>query len=217
MVPGRCGLLWRQPESVRHSHAIGYSTGKTPYEYLLHNAEGNLIIAVAGYVPGYFFTIAFIELLGRKWIQIQGFLISGLMFGILAGAPHLSSGARFGMIVIAQFFLNFGPNATTFIIPGEVFPSRVRGLAHGLCAATGKLGAILSGIGFNWWSQSDHKKYPGSIGLSGVLWIFFAFQIAGAVVTFFCVPETRGLDADAIDYAEMKEKVARAEGKSGAA
>jgi len=188
---------------------IGYATGKTPYEYLLKNAEGNLIIAVAGYVPGYFLTIAFIELLGRKWIQIQGFLVTALMFGILAGANHsLGSGSRFALIVIAQLFFNFGPNATTFIVPGEAFPSRVRGLAHGFCAAVGKLGAILSGIGFNWWSQSDHKKYPGSIGLSGVLWIFFAFELLGAVVTYFCVPETRGYDADAVDYEEYQASLA---------
>jgi len=187
---------------------IGYATGKTPYDYLLKNAEGNLIIAVAGYVPGYFLTIAFIEILGRKWIQIQGFLVTSLMFGILAGAnEHLSSGARFALIIIAQLFFNFGPNATTFIVPGEVFPSRVRGLAHGFCAAVGKLGAILSGIGFNYWSQSNHKTYPGSIGLSGVLWIFFAFELLGAVVTFFCVPETRGKDSDAIDYEECQARV----------
>lgn len=186
---------------------IGYATGKTPYEYLLHNAEGNLIIAVAGYVPGYFLTIAFIEILGRKWIQIQGFLVTALMFGILAGGGNsISSGGRFACIVIAQLFFNFGPNATTFIIPGEVYPSRVRGLAHGFSAAVGKLGAIMAGIGFNWWSQKDHKTYPGSIGLSGVLWIFFAFELLGAVVTYFCVPETRGIDSDAIDYAEQQAR-----------
>jgi MFS transporter, PHS family, inorganic phosphate transporter len=190
---------------------IGYATGKTPYQYLLKNAEGNLIIAVAGYVPGYFITIALIEILGRKWIQIQGFLVTSLMFGILAGAgSHLTSGGRFALIIIAQLFFNFGPNATTFIVPGEVFPSRVRGLAHGFCAAIGKLGAILSGIGFNWWSQSNHKTYKGSIGLSGVLWIFFAFELLGAVVTFFCVPETRGIDSDAIDYEECQARVAAA-------
>ncbi|KAF2663461.1 MFS general substrate transporter [Microthyrium microscopicum] len=187
---------------------IGYATGKTPYQYLLHNAEGNLIIAVAGYVPGYFLTIAFIELLGRKWIQIQGFLVTALMFAILAGGnTHIGSGGRFACIIITQLFFNFGPNATTFIIPGEVFPSRVRGLAHGFCAAIGKLGAILSGIGFNYWSQTDHKKYPGSIGLPGVLWIFFAMELLGAVVTYFCVPETRGIDSDAIDYEECQARV----------
>jgi PHS family inorganic phosphate transporter-like MFS transporter len=194
---------------------IGYATGKTPYEYLLKNAEGNLIIAVAGYVPGYFITIALIEVLGRKWIQIQGFLVTSLMFGILAGAPSLGSGARFTLIVIAQLFFNFGPNATTFIVPGEVFPSRVRGLAHGFCAAVGKLGAILSGIGFNWWSQKDHKTYKGSIGLSGVLWVFFALELLGAVVTFFCVPETKGIDSDAIDYEECQARVAAHHGGNG--
>ncbi|KAH8647655.1 major facilitator superfamily domain-containing protein [Xylariales sp. PMI_506] len=187
---------------------IGYATGKTPYEYLLKNAEGNLIIAVAGYVPGYFLTIAFIEILGRKWIQIQGFLVTALMFGILAGAnTALSTGARFALFVIAQLFFNFGPNATTFIVPGEVFPSRVRGLAHGFCAAVGKLGAILSGIGFNWWSQSSKTSYPGAIGLSGVLWIFFAFELLGAIVTYFCVPETKGKDSDAIDYEEQQARL----------
>jgi PHS family inorganic phosphate transporter-like MFS transporter len=190
---------------------IGYATGKTPYQYLLKNAEGNLIIAVAGYVPGYFLTIAFIEILGRKWIQIQGFLVTALMFAILAGAKSLHSASKFALLIIAQLFFNFGPNATTFIIPGEVFPSRVRGLAHGFCAATGKLGAILSGIGFNWWSQSNHKTYKGSIGLSGVLWIFFAFQLLGAIVTYFCVPETRGKDSDAIDYEECQARVAAVE------
>jgi PHS family inorganic phosphate transporter-like MFS transporter len=130
------------------------------------------------------------------------------MFGILAGAgDKISSGSRFALIIIAQLFFNFGPNATTFIVPGEVFPSRVRGLAHGFCAAVGKLGAILSGIGFNWWSQKDHVKYKGSIGLNGVLWIFFAFELLGAVVTYFCVPETRGIDADAIDYEECQARV----------
>ncbi|KXJ86028.1 major facilitator superfamily domain-containing protein [Microdochium bolleyi] len=196
---------------------IGYASGATPYEYLLHNAEGNLIIAVAGYVPGYFLTIAFIELLGRKWIQIQGFLVTALMFGILAGANNtLSSGARFALIIIAQLFFNFGPNATTFIIPGEVFPSRVRGIAHGFCAAVGKLGAILSGIGFNYWSQTDRAKYPGSIGLSGVLWIFFALQLLGAVVTWFCVPETRGRDSDAEDYEEHMKRFGGGEETVGA-
>jgi len=44
-----------------------------------------LIIAAAGYVPGYFFTIAFIEIIGRKPIQIGGFIITALMFAIIAG------------------------------------------------------------------------------------------------------------------------------------
>lgn len=83
--------------------AIGFSKGSNEYNTLLKNTYGNLIIAAAGYVPGYFFTIAFIEILGRKWIQIQGFLVCALMFGILAGDyTGLGTGGKFACFTIAQ-------------------------------------------------------------------------------------------------------------------
>lgn len=82
---------------------IGFSTGVNEYDMLKRNAIGNLIIAVAGYVPGYFVTIYCIEKLGRRWIQIQGFLISGLMFGILAGGyNHIGTGGKFVCLAFAQ-------------------------------------------------------------------------------------------------------------------
>ena len=98
-----------------------------------------------------------------------------------------------------QFFFNFGPNATTFIVPAEVFPSRVRGFAHGVSAATGKLGAILSALLFNYLSG------PTILGLANVLWIFFACNILGALTTYFLIPETKWKDADVTDYEEWME------------
>jgi PHS family inorganic phosphate transporter-like MFS transporter len=85
---------------------IGFSTGKNEYDVLFRNALGNLIIAAAGYVPGYFFTIYFIEKLGRRWIQIQGFLVCALMFGILAGDyGNLGTAPKFVCFAIAQVCL----------------------------------------------------------------------------------------------------------------
>lgn len=82
---------------------IGFSTGKNEYDQLKRNAIGNLIIAIAGYVPGYFFTIFFIEKLGRRWIQIQGFLVVALMFAIIAGGyNHIGTGGRFVCLAFAQ-------------------------------------------------------------------------------------------------------------------
>lgn len=49
---------------------------------------------------------------------------------------------------LANFFQNFGPNTTTFIVPGEAFPTRYRSTAHGISAASGKLGAIIAQVGF---------------------------------------------------------------------
>ena len=82
---------------------IGYSTGKDEYDTLRRNAIGNLIIAVAGYVPGYFVTIFFIERLGRRWIQIQGFLVVALMLAIIAGGyNHIGTGGKFACLAFAQ-------------------------------------------------------------------------------------------------------------------
>jgi len=47
---------------------------------------------------------------------------------------------------LANFFQNFGPNSTTFIVPGEVFPTRYRSTGHGISAASGKLGAIVAQV-----------------------------------------------------------------------
>jgi hypothetical protein len=58
---------------------IGYD-GKdgTPWERLFKISTGNIIITVLGFVPGYYASVLSIEYLGRKWIQIQGFLMAAL-------------------------------------------------------------------------------------------------------------------------------------------
>lgn len=84
-------------------HEIGYAKGNNEYDTLKRNAIGNLIIAVAGYVPGYFVTIYFIEKLGRRWIQMQGFLVTALMFAIIAGGyNNIGTGGKFACLAFAQ-------------------------------------------------------------------------------------------------------------------
>lgn len=85
---------------------IGYSTGKTHFDLLMWNAIGNLIIAVSGYVPGYFFAIFLIEKMGRKWIQIQGFLVCASMSAILAGGyTKLHTGGKFAFFPSHRYLL----------------------------------------------------------------------------------------------------------------
>lgn len=82
---------------------IGFSEGSNEYHTLMKNAIGNLIIALAGYVPGYFVTVGLVEVLGRKWIQIQGFLACALLFGVLAGDyHHLGTAPKFVCLALAQ-------------------------------------------------------------------------------------------------------------------
>lgn len=62
-----------------------------------------------------------------------------------AAVPTLGGQKAFLVLYcLASFFLNCGPNTTTFIVPGESFPTRYRSTMNGVAAASGKLGAIIS-------------------------------------------------------------------------
>lgn len=179
--------------------AINFTTGST-YSKLIKTATGNLIITVAGFLPGYFFTVALVEPMGRKPIQMLGFAMNMLFLGILGGKFNTlrhQTGPFFAVFVFLQLFFNFGANATTFIIPAEAFPTRVRAGAHGLCAATGKVGAIISSLGFS--------ALANKVGQEIVFWIFFAVSGAGLIITFLLVPETKNYDADEVDRQELAE------------
>ncbi|RAK96960.1 MFS general substrate transporter [Aspergillus ibericus CBS 121593] len=66
--------------------AIGWNGGSTVYEYFYRNAVGNLILICAGAIPGYLMTVATVDWLGRKPIQITGFVILTILFIIIGFA-----------------------------------------------------------------------------------------------------------------------------------
>ncbi|KAJ7459610.1 major facilitator superfamily domain-containing protein [Mycena galericulata] len=122
---------------------IGFA-GKTgtPWEKLLKISTGNIIVTALDFVPGYYATVV---TLGRKVIQIQGSLFAALFLAILAARFHTLS--KPGFIVcfaLLQFFFNLLIRATTYCYPAELFPTKFKALAHGLSAASGKCGAIIS-------------------------------------------------------------------------
>jgi PHS family inorganic phosphate transporter-like MFS transporter len=74
-------------------------------------------------------------------------------------ATSAANGAFVFLYCLTNFFQNFGPNTTTFTIPAEIFPTRYRSTAHGISAASGKLGAIVAQVGF-----ARLKDHGGSVG-----------------------------------------------------
>lgn len=83
--------------------------------------------------------------------------------GILAGKfKSLHTVPFIVCFALLQFFFNFGANATTYIYPAEVFPTKFKATAHGISAASGKAGAIISALAFN--------QLTDSIGTPNVLW-----------------------------------------------
>jgi MFS transporter, PHS family, inorganic phosphate transporter len=106
---------------------------------------GNIILSVAGLIPGYWLSVITIDTIGRKSLQISGFAILCLIFCVFGfGYNVIPAGGLVALVCLANFFSNFGPNTTTFIVPGEAFPTRYRSTGHGISAASGKIGAIIS-------------------------------------------------------------------------
>ncbi|KAL7932568.1 major facilitator superfamily domain-containing protein [Trichoderma chlorosporum] len=171
---------------------IGYSTKGNPnvYNFLYNTAVGNIVIVLAGAVPGYWVSVATIDTLGRKTIQMGGFAILTILFIVMGFAYNsIGSNGLLAIYVLAQFFFNFGPNTTTFVVPGEVFPTRYRSTSHGISAASGKIGSIIGqGAIATLRTRGADKKNPAP-WMNHVLEIYALFMLLGCFTTWF-IPET---------------------------
>jgi hypothetical protein len=88
---------------------IGYGGKENVYQTFYNAAVGNLILVCAGAIPGYWCTVATADVLGRKTIQISGFVILTTLFAIIGFGFHgLSERALLVLYVLCQFFFNFG-------------------------------------------------------------------------------------------------------------
>jgi PHS family inorganic phosphate transporter-like MFS transporter len=175
-------------------------THENAYRDAFELAKIQAIITACSTIPGYWFTVYFIDRVGRVRIQTIGFLFMAAVY-LAIGIPyklhwqdhHRGAGIKvlYGLIF---FFSNFGPNTTTFIVPAELFPARFRSTCHGISGAAGKVGAIIGSVGFYWALRINQKKKgdPNPIGMTVVLVILSGVCVMGAVVTFLFTPETMG-------------------------
>ncbi|KAI0475426.1 H+ symporter [Xylariaceae sp. FL0804] len=176
--------------------AIGYADGGSLYEVLYNNAVGTIILVVAGSLPGYWTAILLVDTIGRKTMQIVGFAVLTVVFCLLGFLYHrLSRGALLALYVVANFFFNFGPNTTTFLIPGECFPTRYRATGHGISAASGKIGAIVAQVISLPLLTRDAPAGCHGGGctpwLPRLIQIFALFMVCGTLASLL-VPETKG-------------------------
>lgn len=178
-------------------HAIGYADGANLYDKLYKQAAGMMILAVAGSLPGYWTAIFLIDTVGRKYLQIIGFVLLTVLFCILGfKLQDLSEQTMLILYIFGQFLFNAGPNTTTFIVAAECFPTRYRSTAHGISAAMGKLGAVFAQVISIPMLQSGSPE--GCSGnacspkLNRLLQLFALFMFLGTLVSIL-IPETKGL------------------------
>ncbi|KAI9981404.1 hypothetical protein PInf_009156 [Phytophthora infestans] len=135
-------------------------------------------------LPGYYVAVYFINRLGRKVIQLQGFVVMTILFLVLAIFwDDIQEEAVLFIILygLALFFSNFGPNMSTFVMPTEMFPTPIRSTCHGLSAAAGKAGAAIGSFGFSIWVENE------SFGYDGAFYTFAAITFVSIPLTWFCM------------------------------
>ncbi|XP_078152597.1 inorganic phosphate transporter 1-2-like [Carex rostrata] len=177
-------------------------------------ARAQTYIALCGTVPGYWFTVAFIDIIGRFWIQLMGFfMMTVFMLGLAFPYNHwIQPGHHTGFVImygLTFFFANFGPNSTTFIVPAEIFPARLRSTCHGISAAAGKAGAIIGAFGFLYSSQGKSPEnrdrgYPKGIGMRNSLFVLALSNALGLIMSLF-VPEAMGKSLEEVSKENLED------------
>lgn len=112
---------------------IGFSTGPNVYRLFYNTAVGNLILVCAGAIPGYWFTVALVDIIGRKTIQVGGFVILTILFCIIGfGFNKIGEKGIFALYVISEFFMNFGKSiaCSFFLIRSNGFSRSQRYYLH---------------------------------------------------------------------------------------
>ncbi|MFH0822866.1 MAG: MFS transporter [Pseudomonadota bacterium] len=145
-------------------------------------------------ILGFVINILLVDKWGRIKLQVLGFAGMALGLIVLATAELLpGAGAAHVPLVLIGFTLfnllmNMGPNATTFILPAELFPTEVRASGHGFSAGCAKMGAAVGAFFLpllqSWW------------GVSAAILIMALVSLLGLIVTLIYQVETKGQALD---------------------
>jgi MFS family permease len=136
-----------------------------------------LAIFVIFALPGYIMAVAMMDRIGHRRLQFIGFAVMATAFLVLGTVPVLTTAVApfLAIFGLSYFFIEFGPNTTTFVLPSEVYPVSMRTTGHGIAAGIGKLGAF---IGVFLVPQLQRN-----IGLRGMLLVAGGAAVSGYLLT----------------------------------
>ncbi len=116
-------------------------------------------------------------------------------------AVELKTILIFAGFMLFNFMTNLGPNAQTYLLAGEVFPTAIRGKGAGFAAAFAKIGAVATAFLF--------PILLVSLGTRLLLYGLIAASLLGAVVTWMYRIETTGVNLDRIGEAASEPETSR--------
>lgn len=147
-------------------------------------------------VIGFVAAIVLVERVGRVKLQVAGFAVMAGALCLLAESERLPGGGDKHLVLVfvgfAFFntFMNAGPNATTYALPAEVFPTEIRAAGQGFAAACAKMGAALGVTLF--------PTLIDAVGTSAVLFATAGACALGLVITWALRIEPRGRSLDEV-------------------
>jgi MFS transporter, putative metabolite transport protein len=157
-------------------------------------AKGDAMITTL-LIIGIVFAVMLADKLGRIRLQIIGFIGCAVGLFIASLSVGMSGSTQITLIFIGfmlfDFMTNLGPNAQTYLLAGEVFPTKIRGAGAGFAAAFAKIGAVATAFLF--------PILLDAIGTRLLLYSLILSSLLGAVVTWFFRIETAGVNLDQIE------------------
>lgn len=145
-------------------------------------------------IVGIIAAILLADKVGRMRLQIIGFIGCAIGLLIAAFSTYMTGPAQiflvFAGFMIFNFSTNMGPNAMTYLIAGEVFPTKVRGMGAGFAASFAKIGAVLTAFLF--------PILLHTIGTASLLYILAGTSLLGAWLTWRFQIETKGRNLEEI-------------------
>lgn len=145
---------------------------------------------------GYYVAAYTVDHMGRVFVQSMGFIMTFVLF-LLCGVCYdklVQQPAVFLVVYCASsFFGQWGPNATTWLLAAEVYPTDLRTEGHGFSAACGKAGALTATLMFSL-ANGGAGMEPSSIFL-----VCAACGIVGFVLTIVFVPDVTHLKLVDVD------------------
>jgi len=158
-----------------------------------------------------FIAIGLVDKLGRKPILYIGFVVMTLGLGVVGTMMHLgidSHGEQlFTVVMLLVFIVGFAMSAGPLIwtLCSEIQPLKGRDFGIGCSTFTNWVANWLVGVSF--------LPLLNGIGQAETFWLYAAFNAVFIVLTFWLVPETKGVTLEQIERNLMHGKPLRAIGR----
>lgn len=151
------------------------------------DASYSSLIVKSVTIPAAIITVLLIERIGRRTLQVWGFLGRTVSLFLLAFMlimlPDTFLYAKVLFLFTAFFFGAMGPDKTIVIAPSEKFDSSVRGTGEGISESSGRFGGLIGILGYG--------LLTPFLGDGGGIMFFAIFALIGLITTLIFMTRDR--------------------------